>query len=127
LDYVGVWTVTGKRGFDSVNIQVNAWIGNAIDAAGVFPVVVFSLLDDSVDYDIYVGLDKLDPIPTIDGGAAYFYPYLVLETPDFNTFEFGSVSSLGCDSSENWEGSSESSSLILAPFKFAYGLFSKIF
>jgi hypothetical protein len=46
LDFAGVWTIIGKRGFSSVNLQVNAWIGNAFDALGPNPVVKFTLVSN---------------------------------------------------------------------------------
>jgi hypothetical protein len=44
LDYAGTWTVTYKYGASNNNNthrKVDAWIGNCIDAAGVFPVIMY--------------------------------------------------------------------------------------
>lgn len=118
MDFVGVWTITGKRGFESVNMKVNTWIGNAIDAAGVFPSVMYTLVDDSLDYDLYAGLDKLDPKSTLDGGMSYFYDNLTMETPDFSTFDYGTIESLGCnDSTDIWMSDSGVTGLFMIPFR----------
>lgn len=92
LDFLGTWTVTVKRGETSSNLKVNAWGGNAIDAAGVFPVIMY------MDYEtgVYVGLDKLDPKSSEDSGTSYWYPDFVQGVPDFYQFEAGTIDSLGC-------------------------------
>lgn len=100
LDFVGVWTITSKRGIDSINQKVNVWVGNAIDAAGVFPIYLY--MDYTTLY--YAGLDKLDPKTQTGGCASYYYPTIVVEDPDYSAFASGTIESLGCqDTTENWE------------------------
>ncbi|CAF1448725.1 unnamed protein product, partial [Didymodactylos carnosus] len=70
LDYAGEWVVTKKWGITEMEpIAVEAWIGNAIDAAGIFPIIMYT---DKKTGD-YLGLDKLDPIPSPKMGATYWY------------------------------------------------------
>jgi hypothetical protein len=83
MDYLGTWTITTKRGFDDVEVEVTAWAGNAIDAAGVFPSLVY--MDATTNH--YVGLDKLDPDSTEGGCISYFYTEFVDGTPDFSDFD----------------------------------------
>jgi len=83
MDYLGTWTITAKRGFDDVDVEVTAWGGNAIDAAGVFPCILY--MDSTTGY--YVGLDKLDPDSTEGGCISYFYTEYEDGTPDWTTFD----------------------------------------
>lgn len=70
LDYVGEWIITYKWGVGAVNyLLVDAWIGNAIDAAGIFPIIMFT---DKKTGD-YLGLDKLDTVGSSTMGASYWY------------------------------------------------------
>lgn len=70
LDYAGQWLVTHKWGVETMKpTMVDAWIGNAIDAAGIFPVVMYT--DKATGH--YLGLDKLDAIPSPRMGATYWY------------------------------------------------------
>jgi hypothetical protein len=83
MDYLGTWTITAKRGFDTLEeVTVTAWAGNAIDAAGVFPSIAY--LDATTGY--FVGLDKLDPDVSEDGGISYFYTEFT-EGVDFSSFD----------------------------------------
>ncbi|CAF4294278.1 unnamed protein product, partial [Adineta steineri] len=50
-------------------VAVKAWIGNAIDAAGVFPIVMYT--DNATGH--YLGLDKLDTVIGLKMGATYWY------------------------------------------------------
>ncbi len=79
LDYAGTWTVTYKSGATNTTRKVEAWIGNAIDAAGIFPAIMY------MDYvsKAYMGLDKLDPISSESSGTTYWYPDIVVETPNW--------------------------------------------
>jgi hypothetical protein len=59
LDYAGQWIITKKWGIGDVqSIAVQAWIENAINAAGVSPIILY--LDMKTGH--YIGLDKLDTI-----------------------------------------------------------------
>lgn len=70
LDYAGQWLITKKWGLESMKpVLVDAWIGNAIDAAGIFPVILYT--DQQTGH--YLGLDKLDPTPRTRMGATYWY------------------------------------------------------
>ncbi|CAF1178241.1 unnamed protein product [Didymodactylos carnosus] len=70
LDYAGEWVITNKWGIDKMEpVTVKVWIGNAIDAAGIFPIIMYT---DKKTGD-YLGLDKLDPIPIANMGATYWY------------------------------------------------------
>ncbi|CAF1159990.1 unnamed protein product [Adineta steineri] len=70
LDYSGVWIITNKWGIASTKpVAVKAWIGNAIDAAGVFPIVMYT--DNATGH--YLGLDKLDTTIGTKMGASYWY------------------------------------------------------
>ncbi|CAF0942337.1 unnamed protein product [Adineta ricciae] len=70
LDYAGEWVITKKWGVGDVKpVAAQAWIGNAIDAAGIFPVILYT--DNATGH--YIGLDKLDPIPMSNMGASYWY------------------------------------------------------
>lgn len=70
LDYAGEWTITQKWGVNMTEPKVtDIWIGNAIDAAGIFPVIMYT---DKVTGH-YLGLDKLDPVPAAQMGATYWY------------------------------------------------------
>ncbi|CAF1164208.1 unnamed protein product [Didymodactylos carnosus] len=70
LDYVGEWVITKKWGIARMKpVAVKVWIGNAIDAAGIFPIIMYT---DKKTGD-YLGLDKLDPIPSPKMGAVYWY------------------------------------------------------
>ena len=44
-------------------------MGNAIGAAGVFPIILYA--DNATGH--YIGLDKLDTIPMSNMGASYWY------------------------------------------------------
>ncbi|CAF3028946.1 unnamed protein product [Rotaria sp. Silwood2] len=70
LDYAGEWMITNKWGIEDMTPQhTEVWIGNAIDAAGVFPIIMYT--DKATGH--YLGLDKLDPIPAPKMGATYWY------------------------------------------------------
>ncbi len=70
LDYAGEWVITNKWGFSQIeSVVVEAWIGNAIDAAGIFPVILYT--DKETGH--YLGLDKLDTIVSRTMGATYWY------------------------------------------------------
>ncbi|CAF1166658.1 unnamed protein product [Adineta steineri] len=70
LDYSGIWIITNKWGIASTKpVAVKAWIGNAIDAAGVFPIVMYT--DNATGH--YLGLDKLDTVIGPKMGATYWY------------------------------------------------------
>lgn len=74
-------------------MKVEAFAGNAIDAAGVFPVIMF--MDSATNF--YAGLDKAEPNATKGGGASYFYPNLTSGVPDFSKFKRGTIDSLKCN------------------------------
>ncbi|CAF1516798.1 unnamed protein product [Rotaria sordida] len=68
LDYGGEWIIITKwRITDMTPQHTEVWIGNAIDAAGIFLIIMY--IDKSTDH--YLGLDKLDPIPTPKMDATY--------------------------------------------------------
>lgn len=68
LDYAGEWIITKKWGVAEMEpVAVGAWIGNALDAAGIFPIILY--LDKKTGH--YIGLDKLDPVPSSKMGATY--------------------------------------------------------
>ncbi|CAF1218422.1 unnamed protein product [Adineta steineri] len=70
LDYAGEWVITKKWGIDNIEpTVVNAWIGLAIDAAGVFPVILYT--HNQTNH--YVGFDKLDTTPGNKKSATYWY------------------------------------------------------
>ncbi|CAF0965776.1 unnamed protein product [Rotaria sordida] len=70
LDFGGEWIITKKWGIkDMQPLAVEAWIGNAIDAAGIFPVILYT--DKKTGH--YLGLDKLDSMPMPKMGATYWY------------------------------------------------------
>jgi hypothetical protein len=99
MDYVGTWKILSKNGTtpDSTK-DYTIWVGNAIDAAGVFPSVMFV---DSKKY--FAGLDKLDPKPTKSGSIAYFYPTIRAVEPNFTAFAAGTIEGVGCASTlEQW-------------------------
>ena len=107
LDYIGTWTITGKLGFNSTQSRlVNAFLGNAIDAAGVFPCIMYM----DVATGAYVGLDKFDTTPaTAPTAAFYWYLQVVMTPPDFTQLAFPS----SCSGSESqWSNMSSSPSSI---------------
>ncbi|CAF1648425.1 unnamed protein product [Adineta ricciae] len=70
LDYAGEWIVTKKWGIQNMQpVAVQAWIGTAIDAAGIFPIIMY--VDNATGH--YIGLDKLDAKPAAKIGALYWY------------------------------------------------------
>jgi hypothetical protein len=70
LDYAGEWIIIKKWGINRMQpLAVDAWIGNAIDAAGIFPIIMYT---DKITGH-YLGLDKLDPTPSAEMGATYWY------------------------------------------------------
>jgi len=94
MDYLGTWTITAKRGFDTLEeVTVTAWAGNAIDAAGVFPCVMY--MDATTN--VFVGLDKLEPDVTANGGSSYFYTEVEEGTPDFTNYGSGTIEGLTCE------------------------------
>jgi len=74
LDYIGTWDITGKVGSsDFAPTTAKVYLGNAIDAAGVFP----CLMHIAVDGGYYLGLDKLDTTVGT-GGSSFWYPESML-------------------------------------------------
>ncbi|CAF3977935.1 unnamed protein product [Rotaria sp. Silwood2] len=70
LDFSGEWIITKKWGINDMQpLAVKTWIGNAIDAAGIFPIIMYT--DKKTGH--YLGLDKLDPMPMVKMGATYWY------------------------------------------------------
>lgn len=78
LDYIGTWRVSWKRDIGKYNTSatrtVRAYAGNAIDAAGVFPVIAYISVEDGG----YAGLDKITPAVTDNPDYAYYW-YTVIE------------------------------------------------
>ncbi|CAF4891952.1 unnamed protein product [Rotaria sp. Silwood1] len=70
LDFGGEWIITKKWGIQNMQPRtVETWIGHAIDAAGIFPIIMYT--DKKTGH--YLGLDKLDPEPMQKMGATYWY------------------------------------------------------
>jgi len=103
LDYIGTWNITGKFGMESFEpLEVKVYLGNAIDAAGVFPVLMYI----SIDEGYYLGLDKLDT--TIGtGGSSFWYTETKGGAPNF-ALDYPLSADLGCPgTTEEWLGTSE--------------------
>ncbi|CAF1219902.1 unnamed protein product [Rotaria sp. Silwood1] len=103
LDYAGEWIITNKWGIETMEpINAKIWIGNAIDAAGVFPIVMYT--DKTTGH--YLGLDKLDSIPSSKMGATYWYTEHGDTIPRVNIKAFSpSVVQAGCVAKlRDWTG-----------------------
>ena len=82
FDYIGTWFITGKKGSpDFTNTTAKVYLGNAIDAAGVFPCLMYI----SVDGGYYLGLDKLDTTVGT-GGSSFWYSQIVPGKPNFTDY-----------------------------------------
>lgn len=83
MDYLGTWDVSWKRDVDEYNVShtraVHAYAGNAIDAAGVFPVIAYMTAGGAASY--YCGLDKVTPNITQNPDYAYYWYTGVNATP----------------------------------------------
>lgn len=103
LDYSGEWIITEKWGITKQKpTTTKIWIGNAIDAAGIFPVIMYT--DKQTGH--YLGLDKLDPIPAANMGATYWYSEHGRTKPKLSIGQFSpSVVEAGCLSNlKEWTG-----------------------
>jgi len=76
LDYAGEWNITNKWGIGSANysdlatpVLVYAYIGNAIDAAGIFPVIAYIEKTTGA----YMGMEKVDTVGSTTMGSFYWY------------------------------------------------------
>ena len=85
LDHIGTFAVTSKNAINNGSAfpsprQIDVFVGNAIDAAGVFPCVMYM---DAVT-GVYLGLDKLELRPdACPNTAFYWYDTVVLAPPVF--------------------------------------------
>lgn len=91
-DDLGTWRITWKIGQDLFDeqysiespTQVRAYMGNAIDAVGVFPAVIYT----NVDQTAYLGLDKIgsSDVTKQPGYAYYWYTNYTVSAPDVEDF-----------------------------------------
>jgi hypothetical protein len=103
LDYSGEWVITKKWGVNQMQpVTVDAWIGNAFDAAGIFPIIMYT--EKTNGY--YLGLDKLDPIPTPAMGVSYWYTQYGATIPKTSIKNYHpNVVEVGCNTALNdWLG-----------------------
>ena len=92
MDFIGIWNVTGKHGaMDDkfAPVLANVYLGNAIDAAGVFPCLMYI----SAESGFYLGLDKLDTTVGT-GGSSFWYSRTVSVPPDF--LDYPLPTDMGC-------------------------------
>ncbi|CAF3357065.1 unnamed protein product [Rotaria socialis] len=118
LDYAGEWVIMNKWGNPQMKpISTQVWIGNAIDAAGIFPIVMYT--DKATGH--YLGLDKLDPIPAPKMGATYWYTEHGNTIPKISITGFNpSVVEAACVGKLNdWTGFSSSFGKRITPADFS--------
>ena len=81
---------------------VSAWTGNAFDAFGTAPIILYTGVVGGVS--VYIGMDRLDSVPTSNPGSSYWYNKVVLGAPDFTDYN-PSLESLGCPGTTfEWQG-----------------------
>ncbi|CAB9525552.1 expressed unknown protein [Seminavis robusta] len=100
FDFIGLWNITGKYGMEDFGDPqlVRVYLGNAIDAAGIFPCLMYV----SIEEGYYIGLDKLDTTPgTL--GSSFWYSTTVDGEPDYTEYPVPPDS--GCPgTTEEWLG-----------------------
>ncbi|CAF0884634.1 unnamed protein product [Rotaria sordida] len=103
LDFGGEWIITEKWGVNNMEpLTVETWIGHAIDATGVFPIIMYT--DKQSGH--YLGLDKLDTVLMENMGTTYWYtihgnttPRTTIEAYQPNVVNAGCVKSI-----DEWMG-----------------------
>jgi len=99
LDFIGIWTITAKVGYAEFEPkEVKVFLGNAIDAAGIFPCLMYVPIEEGY----YLGLDKLDTKPGALG-SSFWYADTVDGAPDYSQYPI--PTDMGCPiTQEEWLG-----------------------